>query len=198
MKIYLASKSPRRKELLLQMGVAFDLLLVDTPEIVKPNESAQDYSMRVTDEKLEAAWKRLIDEQLTPRPVLCADTEVVLDGTILGKAQDLNEAFVMLKSLSGRSHEVITSLGLKYFDFEKSVMNKTLVTFSPMSDEDINNYLATGNYEGKSGSYGIQSSVGQFISRIEGCFYSVMGLPLNDTRILLQTLENQWIKTFKK
>lgn len=112
MKLYLASKSPRRRELLAQMNIPFELLLVDTPEIIAPEETAEQYSMRVTKEKLEAAKEKIAQEQLTILPVLCADTEVVLDGKILGKPQNDVEAFTMLKSYSERSHEVITSVGV--------------------------------------------------------------------------------------
>lgn len=186
MKIYLASKSPRRRELLAQMDVPFEVLAIDTPEIIAPNETPNDYSMRVTKEKLDAAWAKILEDQLTLRPVLCADTEVVLDGVILGKPQDEEDAFIMLKSYSGRSHEVITSVGVTYFDYQKIVLQKTIVSFAPMSDEEIRGYLATGNYKDKSGSYGIQSPIAQFIRHIEGCFYSVMGLPLNTVRELLK------------
>ena len=191
MKIYLASKSPRRKELLMQMGVVFDLLLVDTPEIIAPNEPPEMYSMRVTKEKLDAANEKIIRNKLAIMPVLCADTEVVLDGIILGKPQDYQDAFNMLKSYSGRSHQVITSVGVTYFDYQKIVMNKTTVTFAHMSDTEINHYLATGDFKDKSGSYGIQSYIGQFICNIDGCFYSVMGLPLNTVREILLDLEQQ-------
>ena len=188
MKIYLASKSPRRRELLTQMEVPFEVLPIDTPEIIHPNETPEMYSKRVTQEKLNAAWNKVIEDKLSPMPVLCADTEVILDGKILGKPRDRQDAFNTLKSYSSRTHEVITSTGLIYHDYQKVVMNTTLVTFSELSDDDINHYLASGNYKDKSGSYGIQSYIGQFISRIEGCFYSVMGLPLSTVRELLQDL----------
>lgn len=185
MKIYLASKSPRRRELLAQMGVDFEMLLVDAPEIIAPYETPEMYSKRITEEKLEAAWGKMINEQLAIMPVLCADTEVVLDNVILGKPRDYDDAFNMLKSYSGRSHQVITSVGVKYYDHQIVAMNTTIVTFATLSDEDIHCYLETGDYKDKSGSYGIQSYIGQFISKVEGCFYSVMGLPLNTTRELL-------------
>ena len=188
MKIYLASKSPRRRELLTQMGVTFDLLLIDTPEIIASNETAEMYSMRVTKEKLDAAKIKIIQENLTQMPVLCADTEVILDGKIFGKPRDRQDAYLMLKSLSNRSHEVITSVGVTYLDYQNIVMEKTVVTFAPLSDTDINHYLSTGDYKDKSGSYGIQSYIGQFIHKIDGCFYSVMGLPLNTVRELLMAL----------
>ena len=189
MKIYLASKSPRRRELLAQMDVEFELLLVDTPEIIAPNETPDMYSMRVTKEKLDAAWATIMQDQLTVMPVLCADTEVVLDNKILGKPQDKQDAFNMLKSYSGRSHQVITSVGVTWFDYQKIVLAKTIVTFANMTDADINQYLETDNYKDKSGSYGIQSYIGQFIRHIDGCFYSVMGLPLNTVRELLMELD---------
>lgn len=191
MKIYLASKSPRRKELLAQMNIEFEVLMVDTPEIIGPNEAAETYSMRVTKEKLDAAWVKVMDDKLTTMPVLCADTEVVLDQRVLGKPRDEQDAFNMLKSYSGRSHEVITSVGVTYFDYQQIMMNKTIVTFAAMSDTDIKHYIALNDYKDKAGAYGIQSSIGQFISSITGCFYSVMGLPLNTVRELLLNLEKQ-------
>ncbi|MDA9271954.1 Maf family protein [bacterium] len=190
MKIYLASKSPRRRELLTQMEVPFEVLPIDTPEIIQPNETPEMYSKRVTQEKLDAAWNKIIKDKLPPMPVLCADTEVILDRKILGKPNDRQEAFNTLKSYSCRTHEVVTSVGLIYDDYQKIIMNTTLVTFSELSEDDINHYLASENYKDKSGSYGIQSYIGQFISRIEGCFYSVMGLPLNTVRELLQDYKN--------
>jgi septum formation protein len=189
MTIYLASKSPRRKELLQQMEVPFEILPMDTPEIVHPNETPEDYSKRIVQEKLQAAWDTIIEEQLSPLPVLCADTEVVLDGMILGKPHDEDDAFQILKRYSGRTHQVITSVGLIYHDYQKICINTTMVTFAAMTDEPIRHYLTSGNYKDKSGSYGIQSYIGQFISRIDGCFYSVMGLPLNTVRELLDDLQ---------
>lgn len=185
MKIYLASKSPRRRELLQQMGVDFAILPLDIPEEIKENEPAEIYSKRITQEKLTAAWDKVINEKLLQLPVLCADTEVVLDGRILGKPCNYQDAFAMLKSYSGRSHKVITSVGLKYLDFQKIITNITIVNFAHIPDTEIHKYLETGDYKDKSGSYGIQSYIGQFIQDIDGCFYSVMGLPLNSVRELL-------------
>ena len=161
----------------------------NTPEVIAPNETPDMYSMRVTKEKLDAAWATIMQDQLTVMPVLCADTEVVLDDKILGKPRDKQDAFNMLKSYSGRSHQVITSVGVTWFDYQKVVLQKTIVTFANMTDADIYQYLETDNYKDKSGSYGIQSYIGQFIRHIDGCFYSVMGLPLNAVRELLMDLE---------
>ena len=185
MKIYLASKSPRRKELLEGMGIDFEVLFLDTPELVRPGESAAAYSARVTQEKLTASWQKVIDDNLELMPVLCADTDVVLDNKILGKPRDGQDAFETIKSYSGKAHEVLTSVGLKYFDYEKLVTHKTIIEFAHIADSDIKHYLATWDYKDKAGSYGIRSYIGQFISRIDGCFYSVMGLPLNEVRLLL-------------
>lgn len=185
MHIYLASKSPRRRELLQQMEVPFEVLGVDTPEIVLPNEMPDVYSQRIVHEKLQAAWDRILTDNLQPRPVLCADTEVILDGRILGKPQDEADALQMIQSYRGKTHEVLTSVGLRFGDYQRVTLNKTLVTFGHISDAEILHYLKSGNYKDKSGGYGIQSYIGQFISHIEGCFYSVMGLPLHQVRILL-------------
>lgn len=189
MKIYLASKSARRGELLQQMGVDFKILSIDVPEESAPNETAEMYSKRITQEKLNAAWNKIIKNKLAILPVLCADTEVILDQQILGKPQNYQHAFSMLKSYSDRSHEVITSVGLKYFTYQKIATNVTTVYFASMSDSEIQNYLAIGDYKDKAGSYGIQSSIGQFIYKIDGCFYSVMGLPLNTVRELLMDVQ---------
>lgn len=189
MKIYLASKSLRRKELLTQMGVAFELLLVDIPEEVAPGETIAHYSRRITHEKLKASWDKVIKEKLPLLPVLCADTEVVLDETILGKPFDYNNAFSMLKNLSNRHHQVITSVGICYDDYEKIMMQETIVHFAAIPDEEIHHYLASGDYKDKAGGYGIQSYIGQFIHKIEGCYYSVMGLPLNMVRELILDLK---------
>lgn len=195
MKIYLASKSPRRRELLAQMGVDFEVLVLDTPEIISASETPEAYSERIVKEKLAAAWEKIKDENLNIMPVLSADTEVVLDNTILGKPFNYQHAFDMIKSYSGRSHRVITSVGVKYYDYQKIITNITIVTFASLADEDIHRYLETGDYKDKSGAYGIQSYIGQFISKIEGCFYSVMGLPLNTTRELLRQVLIQYNDT---
>ena len=190
MRVYLASKSPRRRELLQQMGIEFEILPIDVLEERAPNETAEMYSKRVTSEKLHAAWDKIITNKLTIQPILCADTEVVLDQQTLGKPQDYQHAFSMLKSYSGRSHQVITSVGLKYLSYEKIALNRTNVYFAAISDVEIHHYLATGDYKDKAGGYGIQSSIGQFIDKIDGCFYSVMGLPLNTVRTLLQEVQH--------
>ena len=191
MKIYLASKSPRRHALLKQMAVEFELLLTDTLEIVQPNETAEQYSKRITTEKLQTAWGTIIANNLPLLPVLCADTEVVVDQQILGKPQNYQHAVDILKNYSGRSHQVITSVGIQYGNYQQIVCDISTVHFAPIPDAAIHTYLAMGDYLDKAGAYGIQSYIGQYISRIEGCFFSVMGLPLFKVRELLTQLENE-------
>lgn len=193
MTLYLASKSPRRQELLTQMQIKFAVLAVDTPEMLIPGETPEAYSLRITQEKLEAAWKTVIQQSLPQYPVLCADTEVVIDERIMGKPRDYQDAFQMLSAYSGRSHQVLTSIGIRHGEYQKILMNQTNVTIAKLSDQDIHHYLALGDYQDKAGAYGIQGYFGQFISRIDGCFYAVMGLPLHSVRELLRDLETQFL-----
>ncbi len=187
-KIYLASKSPRRRELLAMMGVDFELLEIDIPEEVYPGENFRDYSTRICNEKAEAAWEHVLANNLAMMPVLTADTEVVFDNVVFGKPIDYQDAFRMWRTLAGNHHLVITTVTLKYGEFHKTVSSESRVYFDQMTDEDIHAYLATGDYQDKSGAYGIHTFAGQFIQKIDGCFYSIMGLPLNTVKHLLAEL----------
>ncbi|NBX85297.1 MAG: septum formation protein Maf [Gammaproteobacteria bacterium] len=187
-KIYLASKSPRRRALLEQMNISFDILNMDIPEIQRPHETPEQYSYRITHEKLQSAWDFMQNQKLDYRPILCADTEVILDGKILGKPKDRNDAFSMLKNYANREHLVLTSVGLRTLKGEQILQHRTIVEFDNLSDVDINHYLDSDDYMDKAGAYGIQSSIGQFIKNINGCFYSVMGLPLHLVRTVLNTI----------
>lgn len=188
-KIYLASKSPRRRELLTQVGIDFEVLAIDIPEEVDDGEGYLAYSQRISHDKAVAAWEYIQQHDLPIYPVLTADTEVVLDDEVLGKPSDDEAAFNMLRKLAGRKHLALTSVTLKYGDFDKTVTSQSWVYFDELSDADIRAYIATGNHRDKSGSYGIQSFAGQFIQKIDGCFYSIMGLPLNTVRNLRRELE---------
>lgn len=188
-KIYLASKSPRRRELLTQVGIDFEVLTIDIPEEVAEGENYLAYSQRISHDKAIAAWEYIQQHDLPIYPVLTADTEVVLDNEVLGKPDDDEVAFNMLRKLAGRKHLALTSVTLKYGDFDKTVTSQSWVYFDELSDADIRAYIATGNHRDKSGSYGIQSFAGQFIQKIDGCFYSIMGLPLNTVRNLRRELE---------
>lgn len=191
-KIYLASKSPRRQELLTLMGINFALIAIDIPEQAGPSEGFRDYSQRICCHKALAGWEQLIAQQQELLPVLSADTEVVVDGVVFGKPTDYADAWRMWQLLAARRHLVITSISLKYRGFHKTVSCESWVYFDQVNDAAIHAYLATGDYKDKAGAYAIQSFAGQFIQKIDGCFYSIMGLPLNAVRSLLLELDNSW------
>jgi septum formation protein len=193
-KIYLASKSPRRRELLRQIGVDFELLMLrnDTPrgpdvsEIVMPDEAPADYVARVANEKAEFAWKMILSRRLHQRPVLAADTTVTIDGEILGKPADAREAREMLERLSGRTHQVLTSVAVHYLDMAEQVTQVSDVTFAELSPAAIRAYCATTEPYDKAGAYGIQGMAALFVERIEGSHSGIMGLPVFETARLLR------------
>ncbi|MDB5760013.1 MAG: septum formation inhibitor Maf [Burkholderia sp.] len=193
-KIYLASKSPRRRELLRQIGVEFELLLLrensargpDVPELVQPGEAPQAYVERVTREKAEAASATMLSRRLRVRPVLTADTTVTLDGRILNKPADDAEALSMLRMLSGRTHQVLTSIALKHHDELWQTTHASDVTFATLSEETMRAYCALPEPYDKAGGYAIQGRAAQFISHIAGSHSGIMGLPLFETAQLLQ------------
>lgn len=188
-KIYLASQSPRRAELLKMIGIDFEILKLDIPEIVLPNEKPEDYSKRIVEEKLVFAKDVVDKKKLVFYPILCADTEVIHQGMIYGKPKNYEDAFRMLQSYSERSHLVLTTLGIIDKDYHEFYMQKTYVYFSKLSDSAIHQYLNKNQYQDKAGAYAIQSSISQYIEKIDGCYYGVMGLPLNGVRLLLENLK---------
>jgi septum formation protein len=191
--IYLASKSPRRGDLLRQIGVRFDLLLlrsdatrtIDVSEIVHPGEAARAYVARVAQEKADFAWQAMQWRNLAPRPVLAADTSVIVDGEILGKPADAVEAMAMLARLSGRTHQVLTALALRHGETTQQVTQMSEVSFGVLSPQMIAAYCATQEPYDKAGGYGIQGMAACFIERIEGSHSGIMGLPLFETAQLL-------------
>jgi septum formation protein len=193
-KIYLASKSPRRRELLRQIGVEFELLLLrdqsprgpEVSEEVRPGEKAEDYVTRVTREKAEYASSTMSWRRLPVRPVLAADTTVVIDGRILGKPADAAEATEMLKALSGRTHRVLTSVAVHRDEDTWQATQVSEVTFGELSDEMIRAYCATGEPYDKAGGYAIQGEAAVFIKNISGSYSGIMGLPLYETADLLR------------
>jgi len=193
--IYLASQSPRRSQLLTQLGVEHRLLLPDAGEdsealeAVLPGEAPLDYVQRVTGLKLQAALARLQRLQWPGAPVLCADTTVALGRTILGKPQDAAHANQMLKQLSGRSHRVMTAIALG--DARRVVCECSVsrVRFAPLSDVEREAYVASGEPMGKAGSYAVQGMAAAFIARIDGSYSGIMGLPLFETARALRALE---------
>ncbi|APV49010.1 septum formation inhibitor Maf [Betaproteobacteria bacterium GR16-43] len=193
--IYLASRSPRRRELLQQIGVKYEPLLfregsrldTETSEDALPGEQPDDYVRRVTELKAEAAWERVVMRRgLQRKPVLAADTTVALAGEILAKPVDKADAERMLKLLSGRQHRVLTAVALKFEDRFRLEVSESLVTFAPLDDERIAAYIASGEPFDKAGGYGIQGKAGAFVQRLEGSYTGVMGLPLFETARLLR------------
>ncbi len=187
-KIYLASKSPRRRELLRQIGIDFELLLNDkeVDEQVLPHEKPADYVARVTRDKLLSAHRTMQFRQLPARPILAADTTVVVDDLILGKPVDFKEAVDMITRLSGRTHQVLTSIAVSWRDQVWQLTQYSDVAFDVVSDDDIRAYCATTEPYDKAGAYGIQGLASIFIKDIAGSHSGIMGLPLFETTQLLQ------------
>jgi septum formation protein len=193
-KIYLASKSPRRRELLRQAGIDFELLMlrndpqrgVDITEDVEDRERPEDYVARVALEKGAFAWNMVVTRRLTPRPVLSADTTVTMDGAILGKPAGQKEAVAMLEQLSGRTHEVLTSVAVHYKDIAEQVTQVSKVRFATLSPAAIRAYCATTEPYDKAGGYGIQGLAALFVEHIDGSHSGIMGLPLFETATLLR------------
>ncbi len=187
--IYLASRSPRRHELLNQMRVGHEVLVLpavagdDEPRL--HDESPADYVSRTAREKAERGLMAVYKRGLAPRPVLAADTAVVLGDHVLGKPADRQEAEAMLRQLSGTRHEVRTALALAWKESIHEDVSVTAVEFRELSERDIQRYCDTNEPYDKAGAYGIQGLAGIFVRRIEGSFTGVMGLPLFETARLL-------------
>ena len=192
--VYLASRSPRRRELLAQIGVRYQLLMFrDQPEAdpeldeaVLPGEAPRVYVERVARAKAAAGWKRLGQRGLPKAPVLAADTTVALGERILGKPADRRDAARMLAALSGSRHEVLTAVALRYEDDTECLVSVSEVVFKPLSDGEIRQYVATGECDDKAGAYAIQGRAAQFVMELHGSFSGVMGLPLYETAQLLE------------
>ena len=193
-KIYLASKSPRRRELLRQIGVEFELLALrndpvrgaDVSEDVHPGEAPMDYVARVAREKGAFAWNMVLSRRQPMRPVLSADTTVTIDGEILGKPANTREAVAMLERLSGRTHEVLTSVAVHGMNIAEQITQVSTVRFAKLTPEQIRAYCASPEPYDKAGGYGIQGAAAVFIEHIEGSHSGIMGLPLFETANLLR------------
>ena len=192
--IYLASQSPRRSQLLAQLGVTHELLLpgaeedAEALEVVLPNEAPKAYVQRVTRLKLQAALARLARRGLPVAPVLCSDTTVALGRTIYGKPADAADALRMLSELSGKTHRVLTAVALGYGDTTVQAVSESKVTFTAMSAAQIEDYVASGEPMGKAGAYAVQGAAAAYIARIAGSYSGIMGLPLFETAQLLHQL----------
>ncbi|NYT85638.1 Maf family protein [Pollutimonas harenae] len=194
--IYLASASPRRHEILLQMGVVHEVLHVPAPpgedEPRLANEAPQDYVKRTAREKAEQAvrWLETQTAMDRNRPVLSADTTVILDDDVLGKPADLKDARRILGKLSGRNHAVHTAVVMAYAGTLHEALSITEVRFKPLTDAEIEAYCASGEPMGKAGAYGIQGRAGFFVEHIAGSYTGVMGLPVFETGKLLAAVNS--------
>lgn len=193
--IYLASKSPRRQKLLNQIAVRFTIL--DVPqqdpvhsdmvnEAVHSGENAYDYVSRIAREKAEYARQFLVTQNMPEHPVLTADTTVVMEGEIIGKPADKNEAAEILRRLSGKTHQVLTSVAVRNKEHLFQTVQTSDVTFALLTSRHINAYVDTGEPFDKAGGYGIQGLAGKFITHITGSYSGIMGLPLYETTVLLR------------
>ena len=187
--LYLASQSPRRRELLARLGLAFGVLDLDIPEQRQPGEPPEDYVRRVAREKAGAGLLKVV--AVAGARVLGADTEVVLDDDadadrVLGKPRDADEAAAMLRRLSGRTHRVISVVWLVSAARESQAVSISEVTFATLDEATVAAYLATGEWQGKAGAYAIQGAAQAFIAHLSGSHSGVMGLPLHETAQLLR------------
>ncbi len=182
--LYLASKSPRRAELLARLGLDFGLLDIDVPEHRAPGEPAEDDVRRVAREKAGAGLLQVVG--VRDAAVLGGDTEVVLDDEVFGKPRDEADAAAMLRRLSGRTHRVISALSLVSASREAQAVSFSEVTFAPLTGEDLSEYLASGEWRDRAGAYAIQGRAHAFISHLSGSYSGVMGLPLFETSRLLK------------
>ena len=190
--IYLASQSPRRRQLLEQLGVRYELLLPDDSEDAEAlervcqNEAPAAYVKRVTSLKLDAAAARLKRRQLKPAPILCSDTTVALGRKIYGKPEDTAHAKRMLTELSGHTHRVLTALAIQSGRKRFDALSTSKVTFEAMTSKQISAYVATGEPLGKAGAYAVQGRAAMHITRIDGSYSGIMGLPIRETALLLK------------
>jgi septum formation protein len=193
-RIYLASQSPRRRELLKQIGIRFELLLLrtdsrrhaDVDEAPYPGEAPEVYVQRLSRGKAQVGFDALQLRHLPPHPVLAADTTVTLDGKIFGKPQHADQAATMLRELSGREHQVLTAVAIAMGSHIEVLLSSSTVRFTKLSEARIHRYLQTHEYADKAGGYAIQGQAGAFIEHINGSYSGVMGLPLFETAQLLQ------------
>ena len=179
----LASQSPRRRELLSQLGLQFCLSAISVPELQAKGESAHDYVLRVATDKAIAGWK--LDGERLALPVLGSDTAVVIDGKALGKPQDLDDSIRMLSLLSGRTHEVFTSVVCVQADRVEQVLVVTEVSFDDIEPDAMRRYWHSGEPQDKAGSYAIQGLGAVFVRKISGSYSAVVGLPVFETTQLL-------------
>lgn len=187
-KIYLASASPRRRELLSQFGVECEALPSNLLEVHQTNEVPTEYVMRVARDKAQFVAKLIKERDLPEHPVLGADTEVVLDGEILGKPGNRAHGMEMLRRLAGRTHEVLSAVCVLDRGKEYTALNTSCVTFGPLTEQEIAQYWDTSEPVDKAGAYAIQGKAAGYISKLEGSYSGVMGLPLYELADILKKI----------
>src|SRR5689334_11599320 len=193
-RIYLASRSPRRRDLLKQIGVPFELLLLredlrrgaDVDETPLPDESAGVYVLRIAKAKAAMAVRQIAYRALPQKPALAADTTVVFDGQVIGKPEDAEHAARILRALSGREHQVLTAVAVAMKEQVETQISVSSVSFREIPDAEVRRYCASGEPLDKAGAYAIQGRAGAFVTRITGSYSGIMGLPLAETVELLQ------------
>lgn len=193
-RIYLASRSPRRRELLKQIGVNFEVLIMrsfpsmraDVDETPQPGESPGEYVTRIAVNKAMTGWTRALERRLPRLPVLGADTTVTLDGEIIGKPANTEDAAKILRKLSGRDHEVYSAVAIAMNDNVTSKLSCSRVRFAELNEALIQDYVDTGEPMDKAGAYGVQGKAATFIAEIDGSYSGIMGLPLYETASLLK------------
>ncbi|WP_265945701.1 Maf family protein [Dechloromonas sp. A34] len=194
MRLYLASRSPRRRELLTQMGIAFDTIVFrdgtradsQTDETPHPGEDPVAYVERIARAKAEHGLKIIYERKLPLRPVLSADTTLELEGQIIGKPVDMADAVSILRRLSGKTHRVLTGVAVTHMERTEYVLSSSEVTFRELDIEEIRHYVMSGEPMDKAGAYGIQGRAGMFVEHLAGSFSGVMGLPVCETGELLK------------
>lgn len=176
--MYLASASPRRQQLLHQIGISQQVVRQDIDETVRQDESPEAFVLRMALEKAQAGLAHVQAEGVVLAPVLGADTCIVLDGEIIGKARDRSDGLRILQRLAGRSHQVLTGVALVTGDTVQQVLSRSVVVFGPLSKKEIEAYWDSGEPADKAGAYAIQGKAAAFIERIEGSYTGIVGLPL--------------------
>ena len=196
MRIYLASRSPRRRELLTQMGIASDTIVFrdglradsETDETPHSGEEPVAYVERVARAKVEHGLKIVYERKLPLRPVLSADTTLEFNGQIIGKPVDMADAVAILRRLSGQTHRVLTGVAVNHVGRTEFVLSSSEVRFRNLDEEEIRHYVISGEPMDKAGAYGIQGRAGMFVEHLAGSFTGVMGLPVCETGELLKRL----------
>jgi septum formation protein len=196
-RLHLASRSPRRRELLTQIGIAFDTSVFRNPprddkaldETPHASEDPVAYVERVARAKAEHGWRIVDWRRLLPQPVLAADTTLEFDGEIIGKPADSDDAERILHQLSGKTHRVLSAVAIGFDGRIESALSISEVRFRPLDDAEIRQYVASGEPMDKAGAYGIQGRAGMFVEHLAGSYTGVMGLPLFETARLLKRFD---------